>query len=100
MLPAIAEVKSEHELLARRDSRCDLDHRVVLDGLIALERIGIDEPDPPAIGELELVQVRQIPTREPLVNRPRNVCDGPTMKIRPGDGLNRAPSPPRRSTRT
>jgi Transposase DDE domain len=29
-----------------------------------------------------------------------NVWDGPTMKIRPGAGRNRAPRPPRRSTRT
>jgi hypothetical protein len=48
----------------------------------------VSKPDPAATGQLELVQMRQIPPREPLVDRvskPKNVCDGPTMKIRPDD---------------
>jgi len=38
---------------------------VVLDDLVVLERIGVDEPDPPPASEHELVQVRQIPADQP-----------------------------------
>jgi hypothetical protein len=37
----------------------------------ALQRIGIDETNPPPIAELERVQVRQIPTRERRIDRLR-----------------------------
>ena len=75
MLPAIAEVKDEPELLPRRHRRGDLHRRQVLDHLV-LERIRIDETDPSPITELELVQVRQIPPRERRVDRIREPRDG------------------------
>ena len=42
------------------------------------------------------MQMRNIPAREPGVNRvdkPKEVSDGPTMKIRPGDGSLLAETP-------
>src|SRR5690606_20003553 len=68
MLPAITEVKDKPELGARTDGPSDLHGRVILDDIIVVERLGVDEPEPPPVGELELVQVRQIPTRERRVD--------------------------------
>jgi hypothetical protein len=103
VFPAITEVDDEAKFIAERDSLGHLDARVILDDVIVFERIRVHEPDPTAIGELELMQMRQIPSGEPLIDcvrQPQNVCDDPTIKIRPGDGFNRAPCPPMRSTRT
>jgi hypothetical protein len=71
MLPAITEVEGEGELVARRDGLSDLDCRVILDDCLVLDWIRVHEPDPPAISELELMQMRQIPPRESLIDRVR-----------------------------
>lgn len=71
MLPAITEVKRESELIAGRDGRRDLDGGVIFNDLVVVERLRVNEPDPPAPGELELMKMRQIPPRESLVNRVR-----------------------------
>lgn len=65
VLPAVTEVKDEPELVARPDRLGDLDRRLILDRLIALERIRVREPDPPPVGELELLQMREIPAQTP-----------------------------------
>jgi hypothetical protein len=78
VLPPIAEVEGEAELIARRDRLGDLDGGVILDDLVVLEPIGITEPDPPPALKLELVQVRQVPPSEGRVDglgqRPERVC--------------------------
>ena len=96
VLPRVAKVKGERERVAQGDSPGDPDRRVVLDDLVALERVGVDEPDPPPVSELELVQMRQIPAREPQIDRRRE----PQERERRADdedptryGINRAPLP-------
>jgi hypothetical protein len=69
VLPAITEVKDKAEAVARRHGVGDLDRGLLLDRLVALEGIGVNEADPPAVGKLELVQMRQIPAREGRVDR-------------------------------
>ena len=69
MLPAVTEVKDEAKLVARPYRVGDLQCRVVVDDLVVLERIRVHKPDPPPTRELELVQMRQIPPREGLVDR-------------------------------
>jgi hypothetical protein len=76
VLPAITEVEDEVKFITERHSLGQLHARVILDDVIALERIRVHEPDPTATGELELMQVRQIPSREPLVDHTRQPPEG------------------------
>jgi hypothetical protein len=78
VLPAITEVEDEATFIPERDSLGHLHARVILDDGIARQRIRVHEPDPTATGELELLQVRQIPPRDPwpiASAGPQKVCD-------------------------
>jgi hypothetical protein len=61
VLPLIAEVEDEAELVAGTDLGGH-GHRVLIldDGVVG----GIRESDPPPAGELELVEMRYVPPRE------------------------------------
>jgi len=87
MAPAVAEVKGEAKLVAWPHLPGDLQHRLVLPHKLGLELLAW-KPDPPPIGKLELMQMRQIPARERLIDRPRQLLEGMT---RPHDQ-----HPPRR----
>jgi hypothetical protein len=71
VLPAVAEVEDEPELVAGSHRGSHLDGRVVLDHLVVLEGIRIDASDPPATGELELVLMREVRPRRCRVDRVR-----------------------------
>lgn len=69
VLPAIAEVKREAELFTGPDGGGHFDLLMVFAFFVVHEAIGIGKADPPAIGKLELVQMRQVPASERLIDR-------------------------------
>jgi hypothetical protein len=77
MPPAVPEVKDETELIARPNLPDDLQRGMVLPHQFWLELLA-RKADPPAIGQLKLMQVREIPARKRLVDRLRQLLEGVT----------------------
>src|SRR3954466_13367732 len=74
MAPAIAEVKHKAELVARSELWATFSAPWSSPHQLRLELVAWN-PDSPAISKLELVQVREIPTRERLIDRLRQLLE-------------------------
>lgn len=72
MLPVIAEIEDVLELLTRLDLFSDLQLGMVQPHQFGRERV-IRVADQPAIAQLEVVQVREIPPRERRIDRLREL---------------------------
>lgn len=75
MAPVIAEVEREGELIARFQLTADFELGVVLPDQLGSEFVA-READSTPVGELELVQVGEVPARERLVDRIGELLEG------------------------
>lgn len=74
MTPAVAQVEDVLELVARLDCSRDFQLGVIKPRNVGVERI-VWEADQPIISKLELVQVREVPSRERRVDRARQLLE-------------------------